>query len=127
LKDLEDDFDREFEGREFTNDEKANEALITEIQSWLMNSSGTEEVEALTVYNSITLIPLAYIAFQVFMYVRAQKKDQPPKRKPGYPVISDTGEGVTPPGDDRDVCKYCGAPLIPDIDFCPNCGAYLKD
>ncbi|MDP6155014.1 MAG: zinc ribbon domain-containing protein [Candidatus Thermoplasmatota archaeon] len=131
MKEVEDEFNVEFEGQSYqglSDTLKEDDELTTNITAWISNN---EEISNLLVYNSITLIPYAYIGLMIFLYARKIKKrgdETVDFRHPGvmYPsAMLDSGERKILKKEEK--CRYCGAELIAELDFCPSCGAYLKE
>ncbi len=131
MKGVEDDFNVEFEGESYqglpdTMDE--DQKLGKNITAWI---SGKDEISNIVVYNSFPLIPYAYIGFLIFLYARSIKKkgevtDDFRHHGVEYPPGMQV-EGVKKILKKEEKCRYCGAELMPDLDFCPSCGAYLKE
>jgi len=131
LREIEDDFHREFAGRSFNGTKEMDDELYDDLIGWYMNTSGSESVNNLAVYNSLQLIPYTYIGVLIFLYARKIKKSGVQTRDFRHPDIG------YPPGIHERVgrnilkkeekCRYCGAELQAGLDFCPSCGAYLKE
>ena len=138
LKKVEESFEEDFSGRYYSykdtkEAEKKNSKLTDDLTGWYMNASGSDEIQNLMIYNSLPLIPYAYIGMKIFLFARRRRKE---KRKPSpAPFPYPDTEGIVKVGErerrrDRTAserCRYCGADLMPGIDFCPSCGAYLKE
>lgn len=126
LRGMEDSFNDEFGDRTIPDDEEENMELSTEVQNWIINSTSAPEFQNMVVYNSFSFIPLAYAAMLIFNYARTRK---------ARPCV-DAGSAYPPPGSGKkdDVikgvpgkCRFCGTVLVPGVEFCPSCGAYLKE
>jgi len=132
LEAVEDAFHEEFDGRDYSSeagDDDDNENLTVDLTGWFMNATADPAVENLMVYYSFTLIIYAYLGIQIFTYARALRKKKPPK--PGFKYPHTDSPSVTETdaadGDSAVKCKFCGTDLIPGVDFCPSCGAYLRE
>lgn len=134
LETVEDAFNEEFEGQYYSSEpgdeaQKQNQKLTENLTIWVGESTGDPAVENIMVYYSFTLIIYAYLGIQIFTYARALRK----KRSPGpgfkYPRTDSTStmRTDTAEGDQAGKCKFCGTDLISGVDFCPSCGAYLKE
>jgi len=132
LEAVEDAFYEEFDGRDYSSeagDDDDNENLTEDVSIWFEDSIYGPEVENLMVYYSFTLIIYAYLGIQIFTYARALRKKKP--FKPGFRYPRTHGPSMSgtdaADGDLAGKCKFCGTDLIPGVDFCPSCGAYLRD
>ena len=131
MKGVEDQFNEDFAGQSYkglsdTIDE--DKELGTNITVWISGNNGIADI---VVYNSLTLIPYAYIGIQIFLYAKAVKKEAGPTKDFRHPGVR-YSPGMN--GDRKkkilrkeEKCRYCGAELMTDLDFCPSCGAYLKE
>lgn len=132
LEAVEDAFYEEFDGRDYSSeagDDVDNENLTVDLTGWFMNATADPAVENLMVYYSFTLIIYAYLGIQIFTYARALRKKISPGPGFKYPRADRTSTMRTDTAEEDTTgkCKFCGTDLITGVDFCPSCGAYLKE
>lgn len=151
LQDIEDEFNEEFKGRSYSGSNPDNNTeLMNDMINWTqVKLTEDEDILRISLFNAASLLPLAILSPELVRYAgnirkRHMKKNRPPPNYHSHPYgKEEENETITKdaaPHDslqtDNDIylkemktrtCNYCGKDLIIELDFCPSCGAYLKD